>query len=116
MCGPVFESFMRDAIKRFGGQEFRVPEGGRFIKIDRETGLPLPDDANDDNVVAEFFRDGDEPIFGVTIDDGLNIAESYKRFQSGQKEVVKQVQTSTGKTVNIAPKATFGSLSSGGQY
>ena len=116
MCGPVFESFMRDAIKRFGGQEFRVPEGGRFIKIDRETGLPLPDDATDDNVVAEFFRDGDEPIFGVTIDDGLNIAESYKRFQSGQKEVVKQVQTSTGKTVNIAPKATFGSLSSGGQY
>ncbi len=34
MCGPVFESFMEEAIQVYGGTEFAVPPGGYF-KQDR---------------------------------------------------------------------------------
>jgi penicillin-binding protein 1A len=44
-CGPVFESFMKVAIKKYGGTKFKVPPGGYFVKIDRFTGAKLPDDA-----------------------------------------------------------------------
>jgi penicillin-binding protein 1A len=64
-CGPVFEDFMKVAIDKFGGSEFRVPPGGYFIKIDRFSGQQLPADAVGDNVVAEYFRDGESPIFGL---------------------------------------------------
>ncbi|HCE71107.1 MAG TPA: penicillin-binding protein, partial [Ruegeria sp.] len=61
MCGPVFQSFMTEAVKKFGGGPFEIPPGGHFIKIDRFTGARLPDDASGEYVVAEYFRDGEEP-------------------------------------------------------
>ncbi|MGL4234957.1 penicillin-binding protein 1A, partial [Tabrizicola sp.] len=73
LCGPVFESFMNTAIKKYGGGDFRVPPGGYFQKIDRFTGQPLPDDATGDNVVSEYFREGEEAYVGlgsVVVDGG----------------------------------------------
>ncbi|HLQ18234.1 MAG TPA: PBP1A family penicillin-binding protein, partial [Tabrizicola sp.] len=52
LCVPVFQDFMEDAIKKYGGGDFRVPPGGYFRKIDRFSGMPLPDDATGDNVVS----------------------------------------------------------------
>ena len=117
MCGPVFDQFMERAVKKYGGGAFEVPEGGHFIKIDRFTGARLPDSASGDHVVAEYFRDGEEPLFGVMFDGGFAMGANLPMFAPGAAvEDTSEVVTSTGRTVVIPDKADFGSLSSGGQY
>ncbi len=118
MCAPVFDEFMRDAVAKYGSGPFKVPEGGRFIKIDRFSGARLPDDATGDNVVAEFFRDGEEPVFGVMFDGGFALGSDLPLMLPGDGggEVSTQVTTSDGDVVVLEDKADFGSLSSGGLY
>ena len=115
MCGPVFSEFMKEAVKKYGGGAFEVPEGGRFIKIDRFTGERLPDDASGEYVVAEFFRDGEEPLFGITFDGGFAMGSNLPLFDEVQ-EITTEVTTSTGKKAVVGPKASFGTVSSGGLY
>lgn len=114
MCGPVFQQFMSEAIKKYGGGKFRVPPGGHFIKIDRFTGARLSDDASGDHVVAEYFRDGEEPLFGIMFDGGFAMGENLPLFEEARAG--KQVTTSTGRKAIVGPKASFGTLSSGGLY
>ena len=115
MCGPVFNEFMLSAVEKFGGGPFRVPPGGVFINIDRNTGARLPDDASGDNVVAEYFREGEEPIFGVTFDGGFAMGSNFELILPESDEV-KTVTKSGGGTALVGPKATLGTLSSGGLY
>lgn len=115
MCGPVFQSFMEEAVKKYGGGPFDVPPGGHFIKIDRFTGGRLPDDASGEYVVAEYFRDGEEPIFGLTFDGGFAMGSDLPLFEEVQQSG-HQVTTSTGQTTTVGPKANFGTVSSGGLY
>ncbi len=115
LCAPVFNAFMSEAIEKYGGGPFTVPEGGRFIKIDRFTGARLSDEAVGDNVVAEYFREGEEPIFGVWFDGGFAMGSDLPLFD-GARGATQQVTTSTGRTVTVGPKANFGTLSSGGLY
>lgn len=115
MCGPVFQSFMLKATEKYGGGPFEIPPGGHFIKIDRFTGGRLPDDASGEYVVAEYFRDGEEPIFGLAFDGGFAVGSDLPLFE----EVTsggRQVTTSTGETTVVGPKANFGVISSGGLY
>jgi len=124
MCGPVFQEFMRDAIDEYGGSRFAVPPGGHFIRIDRYSGARLADDATGAHVVAEYFRDGAEPVFGIDalIDGGFTMGMNLPVFSpdegdgsemdAGGREIV----TSTGETTVIPGQATFGTLSSGGLY
>jgi penicillin-binding protein 1A len=115
MCGPVFQSFMEKAIDKYGGGPFEVPPGGHFIKIDRYSGARLPDDASGEYVVAEYFRDGADPLFGLTFDGGFAMGTDLPLVQ----EIVdsgREVRTSTGDTAVVGPKATFGTISSGGLY
>ncbi len=116
MCGPVFNRFMLEATQKYGGGEFEVPPGGRFIKIDRFTGARLSDDAFGENVVAEYFRDGEEPVFGITFDGGFAMAADLPLFGRGEGDAIREVTTSTGQKARVAPKASFGTLSSGGLY
>jgi len=127
LCGPVFTQFMLQAVKKFGGGPFRVPPGGHFIKIDRYTGSRLADDATGDNVVAEYFRNGEEPIFGLgaMIDGGFAMGANLPMFAPGEADAGlpattaaagTQITTSTGKKTTVGPKASFGTLSSGGLY
>ncbi|NJM82442.1 MAG: PBP1A family penicillin-binding protein [Tabrizicola sp.] len=121
LCGPVFESFMKTAIKKYGGGEFRVPPGGYFLKIDRFTGQRLPDDASGENVVSEYFREGEEPIFGLgaLVDGGFVMGENLPLFAYGETEGPRTsttVTTSTGETKVVPKKADFGTVSSGGLY
>ena len=116
MCGPVFNSFMKEAIKEYGGGAFKVPEGGHFIKIDRFTGARLPNDASGEHVVAEYFRDGEEPLFGVMFDGGFAMGSNLPLFAPSESDGNSVVTTSTGEKVVVPGKADFGSLSSGGQY
>ncbi|MFY0595747.1 MAG: PBP1A family penicillin-binding protein [Cognatishimia sp.] len=114
-CGPVFQEFMSAAIKKYGAGKFRVPPGGQFIKIDRFTGSRLPSEASGDSVVAEYFRLGEEPIFGVSFDGGFAMGSNLPLYESANSGG-QAVTTSTGETTIVGPDASFGTLSSGGLY
>lgn len=116
MCGPVFQRFMSKATEKFGGGPFEVPPGGHFIKIDRFTGARLSDDASGPNVVAEYFRDGEEPLFGITFDGGFAMGADLPLVEEAGGATSREVTTSTGKKVQVGPKASFGTISSGGLY
>lgn len=118
MCAPVFDRFMKKATAKYGGGPFEVPPGGHFINIDRFTGARLSDGASGDNVVAEYFRLGEEPVFGVAFDGGFAMGSNLPLFSVGEMDNEDaQVRTSSGAVVNVPKKkATFGSLSSGGLY
>ncbi|MBK5928474.1 PBP1A family penicillin-binding protein [Rhodobaculum claviforme] len=107
-CGPVFEEFMREAIAKYGGGRFAVPPGGYFINIDRFTGARLPDGASGANVVAEFFRAGEEPLFGLTVDGGFAMGANLP--------LVTPDGADTGGGGGGSGRADFGTLSSGGLY
>ena len=116
MCGPVFQRFMSQAIKTYGGGNFEVPDGCEFIKIDRHTGARLSNDASGAYVVSECFREGEDPMFGIMFDGGFAMGDDLDLFSAGQTEQIREITTSTGGTAKVGEKATFGSLSSGGLY
>ncbi|MEY8098401.1 penicillin-binding protein 1A [Falsihalocynthiibacter sp. S25ZX9] len=117
LCGPVFTQFMKKATEKYGGGKFKVPPGGHFIKIDRYSGARLDNSASGANVVAEYFRDGEEPLFGVAFDGGFAMGSDLPMFDDvGQDEQTTTTTTSTGDTVTFGKKATFGTISSGGEY
>ncbi|WP_370816245.1 penicillin-binding protein 1A [Jannaschia formosa] len=126
MCGPVFTEFMREAIEKYGGGPFEVPPGGYFAKIDRYTGARLPDNASGEHVVSEYFRDGSDTYAGIgveatVIDGGFAMSSDLPLFGRGQGDeegpaAAREVQTVTGRKVIVPPRASFGSLSSGGLY
>ena len=112
---------MRAAIKKYGGGKFAVPPGGYFRKIDRFTGAILPDSAQGDNVVSEYFREGEEPVYGVgaLVDGGFSMGSNLPLFAAGESDTGASsatVTTSTGKRAVVPRKADFGTLSSGGLY
>ena len=114
ICGPVFEAFMQDAIPQYGGsQDFRIPPECQFISIDRISGARVSATTGE-NVVAECFREGEEPVFGITFDGGFVVAGDLPLFDEVRQ--TRQVQTSTGGTAQVGPRATFNTLSSGGLY
>ncbi len=128
-CAPVFSEFMQSAIEEYGGGEFAVPPGGRFMRISRTTGERLPDDATGEDVVAEYFRDGEEPVFGIDalIDGGFAMGASLPVFAPDAAEVT-DLFTSDGTQIDIPAPApagdpnllqqgsSFGTLSAGGLY
>jgi penicillin-binding protein 1A len=119
-CGPVFEDFMEVAVEKFGGAAFAVPPGGYFIKIDRFTGQQLPDDAVGDHVVAEYFREGEMPIFGLgaMVDGGFAMGSNLPLFAygEGQGDTGTTVTTVEGETIVVPDNADFGTIASGGLY
>lgn len=113
-CGPVFQRFMSEAIKKYGGGKFTVPGECEFIKIDRFTGARLNASASGANVVNECFRAGEEPVFGIMFDGGFEMGSNFEVIGSGGSG--REVTTSTGKKAVVGPKASFGTLSTGGLY
>ena len=124
LCVPIFQEFMKEVVKRRGGSAFRLPPGGYFINIDRFTGARLPDGSSGDNVVAEYFREGEDPIFGLgaVVDGGFTMGENLPLFAYGEQDGVAgpeqtdQLRTFDGKVKKVPKKADFGTLSSGGLY
>ena len=111
-----------EAVRKFGGTQFKVPPGGYFLKIDRFSGGRLPDDATGDHVVAEYFRDGVEPMFGfgALVDGGFGMGSNLPLFGRGETDFdgtgSVTITTSTGQQRVIPGRADFGTLSSGGLY
>ncbi|MCU0815045.1 MAG: PBP1A family penicillin-binding protein [Cypionkella sp.] len=116
LCGPVFEQFMAKAISKYGGASFKVPPGGYFAKIDRFSGQRLSEDARGENVVAEYFREGEEAVFGLVVDGGFAMGSNLPLFEPGESDRGTAVTTATGEQRVIPNKADFGTLSSGGLY
>ncbi len=122
LCVPIFQEFMTEAIKRFGGTQFAVPEGGYFQMVDRFSGARLGPDASGENVINEFFRTGDDGILGIdyVVDGGFGMGQNLPLFAVGESDFFGQgsdvVTTSDGVSVAVPQKADFGTLSSGGLY
>jgi penicillin-binding protein 1A len=106
---------MTEAVARFGGENFAVPEDCQFINIDRYSGARLPSEASGENVIGECFRPGEEPLFGIMFDGGFAMGADLPLFDE-VPTASREVTTSTGETATVGPKATFGTLSSGGLY
>ena len=121
MCGPVFNRFMRKAVKKYGGGEFNTPSECQFINIDRYSGARLGPDARGPNVVSECFRPDD---LNTIVFGGMGLTGSFA--VSGSFDLIgpsgdsgaasREVTTSTGKKAVVGPKAGFGTLSSGGLF
>ncbi len=60
VAGPIFASFMEDALKDQPGVPFRTPDGIRLVHINVDTGERASDPSKD-NVVREAFVAGTEP-------------------------------------------------------
>ncbi|WP_424969087.1 penicillin-binding protein 1A [Dinoroseobacter sp. S76] len=118
MCGPVFNQFMQTAIASYGGGRFTVPDGGRFVKIDRFSGGRLEDDASGANVVAEYFREGEEPFYGVgaILDGGFAMGANLPMFNPGEDDNAQEVVTSTGRTAVVPSTANVSTVTAGGLY
>ncbi|AOZ69719.1 penicillin-binding protein [Rhodobacter xanthinilyticus] len=119
LCVPVFNAFMKEAVKEYGGSKFKVPPGGHWVKFNRFTGERLSDDATGDFVQAEYLRDGQEQMagLGLVVDGGFAMGADLPLFAQGETdEGDATVTTSTGKTKVIPKKADFGTVSSGGLY
>ena len=120
LCAPVFQKFMQEAVAKFGGTDFRVPPGGRWVKIDRFTGALLPEDATGPNVQVEYFREGVDGLIGLdmVVDGGFALGWNLPLFAYGETDGGGEttVTTATGETAVIPEKADFGTLSSGGLY
>jgi len=78
LCGPVFREFISEAMATRTPGEFREPvrAGLILVKIDRETGERLPDDAMGAHVITELFNEGSEPeiyaqVLAISGDDTL---------------------------------------------
>ena len=122
MCAPVFQKFMEEAVKKYGGGRFVVPPGGKFINIDRHNGARLPDDADGDNVVAEYFRDGEEPVFGVAFDGGFALGASLPNLddleetEEMQDPAFLEAGGDAPPASDLPNQATEGEISAGGLY
>ena len=114
MCGPVFNEFMAEAIQKYGSGPFEAPAECAFYQIDRFSGAPIGPGGDGSTAVSECFRIGEEPIFGVTFDGGFAMGSNFERIEGG--EAPREITTSTGQRAVVGPKASFGTLSSGGLY
>ncbi|MAI58855.1 MAG: penicillin-binding protein [Rhodobacteraceae bacterium] len=114
-CGPVFNDFMIAATEKYGGSEFTIPEGGQFINIDRLTGSRLTHDIEEGRVVAEYFRDGSEPVFGERLDGGFAMGSNFELI-TPEDAIERTVVTSTGEKGIVGSNASIGTVASGGLY
>jgi len=128
-CAPVFTEFMREAIQEYGGGRFAVPPGGRFININRITGERVDDGITGPDIVAEYFRDGEEPVFGIDalIDGGFVMGASLPVFapepaegplftEDGTQVGTEIIENGTGGIILRDEGSSFGTLSAGGLY
>lgn len=65
IAAPIFNDFMATALKESRPVEFRIPQGMKFIPINRKTGMEAF--AGDGDVIQEAFKPGTGPadIFSV---------------------------------------------------
>nr|WP_254368077.1 PBP1A family penicillin-binding protein [Paracoccus sp. Z118] len=107
LCVPVFNAFMRQAVKEYGGTEFKVPPGGHFVNVPYGNGT-----------IAEYFRDGTDMYSGqLVVDGGFGRVDPnvLPKIVQG-REAATTVTTSSGRQRVLPQKADTSVISSGGLY
>jgi len=119
LCAPIFAEFMKVAMEGQGPVKFDVPPGGYFIKIDRNTGQRLPDNATGANVQTEYVREGQGTVvggYGETVDGGWRMGADISLYEGAPAATeIERVQV-RGQTRALPSNPSLGSLSSGGLY
>ena len=92
-----------------------MPDGGKFINLHRLTGDRLDKKALGDFVVAEYFRDGEEPTFGDAVNGGFAMGSNIELFSEEDEQLV-HTTSSSGEIVTFGGAANLGTLTSGGLY
>jgi penicillin-binding protein 1A len=119
LCAPIFSKFITRAMAGQGPVTFPVPPGGHFIKIDRSTGVRLPDSASGPNVQTEYIKDGQMTIvggYGQTVDGGWKMGADVPLYEGVSAAAVERVQIRGGGTKVLPSNPSLGSMSSGGLY
>jgi penicillin-binding protein 1A len=119
LCAPIFVEFIQKAMEGQGPVSWAVPPGGHFIKIDRHTGVRLPDYAEGANVVSEYIRDGQELMvggYGQTVDGGWKLGADVPLFDNVRNSPAIERVTVRGQTKSLPSNPSLGSISSGGLY
>jgi penicillin-binding protein 1A len=72
-AAPIFKAFMKEALANQPATPFRVPQGLRMVRINRQTGyLAKPGDSN---VLWEAFKPGTEPTETTPSNDGYGVSD-----------------------------------------
>ncbi len=125
LCGPVFNTFIKEASRYYGAAKFRIPEGGDFVAIDRLTGEPVkvPDNEDFDGIVREFFRAGTEPEPGKLriISGGFPMSSDIpihdpREESTASASRVGQDPEGAQDAGDDQETGSFGSLTAGGLY
>jgi penicillin-binding protein 1A len=119
LCAPIFVEFIKKAMEGQGPVSWAVPPGGHFIKIDRHTGVRLPDNAEGSNVQAEYIRDGQQLMvggYGNTVDGGWKMGSDVPLFDNVRNSPAIERVTVRGQTKALPSNPSLGSISSGGLY
>jgi penicillin-binding protein 1A len=118
LCAPIFAEFMKEVMAGQGPVEWAVPPGGHFIKIDRSSGIRLPDNAVGANVQTEYIKDGQLTIvggYGQTVDGGWKMGADVPLYDGVSQASVERVQV-RGQSRVLPKNPSMGSISSGGLY
>ncbi len=76
---PIWTKFMKEALEEKPVEDFLVPPGIVFLKVDAQTGLLATDESR--NVIEEVFLEGTEPTrYFDTEKEGLEFMESLLRL------------------------------------
>jgi penicillin-binding protein 1A len=121
LCAPVFEEFMKVAKNDRPVTDFQVPAEAVAVKVDRVSGVRLPDDATGDYVVVEAFHPGDVPRVGEFTGEGVIGGESGAgMLTEGGDLPMEAVAGPAPAQVDAAPSAprppSGGGFSAGGLY
>lgn len=134
LCAPAFSNFMNRAVEIYGNSDFKIPEGGVFVDINRFTGEPvqLSGEEEEGTVIAEFFRLGTEPREGDlrVIDGGFPMASDlpvikFEDWDEGIYQAVEVASETRNQDLNVPEtntpekqeeRGSFGSISAGGLY
>jgi penicillin-binding protein 1A len=137
LCAPVFEQFMAVAKNDRPVTDFQIPREAVAVKVDRLSGVRLPDDATGDTMVIEAFHPEDVPAVGAFTGDGVIGDDGAMGMLSGGGDLPMQataapapppardagVSARTGQAGQAGrperpapPRAPAGGFSAGGLY
>lgn len=78
---PVFEEFMKGALKDNPSTPFRIPSGIKLVKIDMKTGFLPTEDTPSSDIILEAFKPGTEPEIALRRNESLPILDSVKSLE-----------------------------------
>lgn len=121
LCAPVFEEFMKVAKNDRPVTDFQVPREAVGVKVDRFSGVRLPDDATGNHVVVEAFHPGDVPRVGEFTGEGVIGGDGMGMLSDGGDLPMEAVAAPAAPpATDGAPQPpkppTGGGFSAGGLY